>query len=265
MNEPADKLASPLILRPSQQTVELLRPWLLFTLYLFTAAEGWWLLAVPLAVVTCLAGFIQMHDSIHRSLGVSQKAHDFVLSASGLLLLKSGHGLQVTHLRHHGRCLKHDDPEGVCATWPFYRVLLEGPLHIFTMRFYSFRRASHTMRFQVIETVVTVLLVILAVLLFAFLRTPVGLVYWAVAASLSATIPVWAAYLPHRLAPEHPAVRSAGRIAQIWTPVISSFAFHHLHHAFPKVPTALLPALAMRDEARRYKAHVHRHGDEESG
>jgi len=265
MNEPADKLASPLMLRPSQRTVELLRPWLLFTLYLITAAEGWWLLAVPLAVVTGLAGFIQMHDSIHRSLGVSQKAHDLVLSASGLLLLKSGHGLQVTHLRHHGRCLKHDDPEGVCATWPFYRVLLEGPLHIFTMRFYSFRRASHTMRFQVIETVVTVLLVIMAVLLFILLKSPIGLVYWAVAASLSATIPVWAAYLPHRLAPEHPAVRSAGRIAQIWTPVISSFAFHHLHHAFPKVPTALLPALAMRDEAREYKAHVHRHGDEESG
>jgi fatty acid desaturase len=54
-------------------------------------------------------------------------------------------------------------------------------------------------------------------------------------------------------------VRSAGRIAQIWTPVISSFAFHHLHHAFPKVPTALLPVLAVRDEAQEYKSHVHTH------
>ena len=243
----------------AQKTIEILRPWVLFSLYLITAAAGWWLLAVPLAVATCLAGFIQMHDSIHRSLGVSLRAHDFVLSASGLLLLKSGHGLQITHLRHHGRCLKDDDPEGACVTWPFYRVLLEGPLHIFTMRFYSFRRASHTIRFQVIETVVTVLLVILAVLAFIFLKSYVGLVYWAVAASLSATIPVWAAYLPHRLAPEHPAVRSAGRIAQIWTPVISSFAFHHLHHAFPKVPTVLLPALSIRAEARDYKAHVHTH------
>src|SRR6185295_8281299 len=99
-----------------------------------------------------------------------------------------------------------------------------------------FRRALHTMRFQVIETVVTVLLVVLAIVAYVVLKSPVGLVYWAVAASLSATIPVWAAYLPHRLAPEHPAVKSAGRIAQIWTPVVSSFAFHHLHHAFPKVP-----------------------------
>ena len=142
-------------LKPAQQAVELLRPWLLFALYIFTAVEGWWLIAVPLSVATCLAGFIQMHDSIHRSLGVSRRGHDLIILASGLLLLKNGHGLQVTHLRHHGRCLKDDDPEGVCATWPFYRVLFEGPLHIFNMRFYAFRRGSHTRRFQIIETIST--------------------------------------------------------------------------------------------------------------
>ena len=177
------------------------------------------------------------------------------------MLLKSGHGLQVTHLRHHGRCLKHDDPEGVCATWPFYRVLLKGPLHIFTMRFYAFRRASHTRRFQIIETVATLCLLLIAVAVYVVFRSPIGLVYWAVAASLSATLPIWAAYLPHRLAPEHPAVRSAGRLAQIWTPVVSSFAFHHLHHAFPKVPTALLPVMARRAGASEYHAHVHKAGE----
>jgi beta-carotene hydroxylase len=238
-------------LTTAQKAVELIRPWFLFALYLLTAAAGWWLIAVPLAVATCFASFVQMHDAIHRSLGLSKRAHDFIISASGLLLLKSGHGLQITHLRHHGRCLEHDDPEGVCATWPFYRVLLEGPLHIFTMRFYAFKRGSHTKRFQVIETVATVFLLLLAIGLYVFFKSPVGLVYWAVAASLSATIPVWAAYLPHRLAAEHPAVRSAGRVAQIWTPVISSFAYHHLHHAFPKVPTALLSVLAKSDETSK--------------
>ncbi len=256
MNGATENYQPALQLRPIQIIIELVRPWLFFALYLLTATQGWWWLAVPLAVATCLSGFIQMHDAIHRSLGVSKSAHEFILSASGLLLLKSGHGLQVTHLRHHGRCLKEDDPEGVCATWPFYRVLLEGPLHLFTMRFYAFKRASHTKPFQVIETIATVCLLGLAFALYFVLGSPVGLVYWAVAASLSAAIPIWAAYLPHRLAPEHPAVRSAGRIAQIWTPVVSSFAYHHLHHAFPKVPTALLPVLARSEEAA-YKAHVH--------
>jgi fatty acid desaturase len=257
MRENSDQLEAPLQLTTGQRTTELLRPWLLFTLYLLTAAKDWWFLAIPLAVASCLAAFVQMHDAIHRSLGISKSAHDFVLLTSGLLLLKNGHGLQVTHLRHHGRCLKDDDPEGVCATWPFYRVMLEGPFHIFTMRFYAFRRAANTWRFQVIETAATVCLLILVVALYIFAGSSVGLVYWAVAASLSATIPIWAAYLPHRLAPEHPAVRSAGRIAQIWTPVISSFAYHHLHHAQPKIPTALLSVAAKRTHSSEYIAHVY--------
>lgn len=257
MEEVTVKTESPLRLSPAQRSVELLRPYLLLTLYLVTAAAGWWLLAVPLAGATCLAGFVQMHDAIHHSLGLSRRLHDLIISVSGLLLLKSGHGLQVTHLRHHGRCLKHDDPEGVCATWPFRRVLLEGPLHLFTMRFYAFRRAPHTRRFQVAETAFTVGLLVSAIALYVFAGSAVGLVYWAVAAGLSATLPVWAAYVPHRLAPEHPAVRSAGRLAQIWTPVVSSFAYHHLHHAFPRVPTALLPLMAKRVGGARYKSHVY--------
>ncbi len=257
MRENTDQLNAPLQLRPLQRAIELLRPWVLLGLYLLTARKGWWLLAVPLAVAMCLAAFVQMHDAIHRSLGISKGAHDLVLLASGLLLLKNGHGLQVTHLRHHGRCLKDDDPEGVCATWPFYRVMLEGPFHIFSMRFYALRMASHTRGYQVIETVATVCLLLLVIALYVFGGSLIGLVYWAVAASLSATIPIWAAYLPHRLAPEHPAVRSAGRIAQIWTPVLSSFAYHHLHHAQPKIPTALLPIMARRTSRADYKAHVY--------
>src|SRR6185503_5581239 len=159
--------------------------WVLLCLYLLAAAKGWWLLAVPLAVACCLAAFVQMHDAIHRSLNISKRAHDLVLLTSGLLLLKNGHGLQVTHLRHHGRCLKDDDPEGVCATWPFYRVMLEGPFHIFTMRFYALRRASHTMRLQVVETVATVCLLLVVAATYFFFGSSVGLVYWAVAASLS--------------------------------------------------------------------------------
>lgn len=246
-----------LTLSPGQRALELLRPWILLGLYLVTAVKGWWLIAVPIAVAMCVAAFVQMHDAIHRSLNISKAGHDFVLLASGLLLLKNGHGLQVTHLRHHGRCLKDDDPEGVCATWPFYRVLFEGPFHIFSMRFFALRRASHTLPLQIIETLATVCLLAAVVGLYLFTGSIVGLVYWAVAAVLSATIPIWAAYLPHRLAPEHPAVKAAGRVAQIWTPVISSFAYHHLHHAQPKVPTALLPIIAGRLTSADYHAHVY--------
>lgn len=246
-------LALPLQLSPFQRVIELLRPWLLFALYVVTAAEGLWILAAPLSVATCMAAFVQMHDAIHRSLGISRRAHELILSASGLLLLKSGHGLQVTHLRHHGHCLNTDDPEGVCARWPLYQVMFRGPFHLFAMRLYAMRVAPHTRRIQLFETLATAALLAVAVALWMILGSAVGLVYWGVAASLSATMPLWAAYLPHRLAPKHPAVRTAGRVAQIWTPVISSFAYHHLHHAFPKVPTALLAVAAKRVIPEEYK------------
>lgn len=130
------------------------------------------------------------------------------------------------------------------------------------MRFYSFRGAPHTRRFQVAETAATACLLVSAVALYVFLGSWVGLVYWAVAAGLSATLPVWAAYIPHRLAPEQPTVRAAGKLAQIWTPVLSSFAYHHLHHAFPRVPTALLPVMARRLGGTPYKAHVYEDGED---
>src|SRR5207247_148156 len=63
----------------AQKAIELSRPWVLLVLYLITAGKGWWPLAVPIAFATCLAAFIQMHDAMHRSLGLSKRAHDFVL------------------------------------------------------------------------------------------------------------------------------------------------------------------------------------------
>jgi fatty acid desaturase len=243
----------------TQRVIELMRPWTIFALYLIFALLHQWWLAVPLALATCLAAFVQMHDTIHRSLGLSRKGHEVMLSLSALLLLKSGHGLQITHLRHHGRCLAEDDLEGACAHWPFYRVLLQGPFHILAMRLYSFRTSPNTRRVQLIETAATVGLLVLALAGYVLFGSFAGLVYWAVAAVLSATMPLWAAYLPHRLAPRHPMVRTAAKFARIWTPVVNSFAYHHAHHAFPKIPTVLLPAAALQLDFSNADFGVHHH------
>ncbi|WP_165822223.1 fatty acid desaturase [Hymenobacter edaphi] len=227
-----------------QRVLELLRPWLLLLGYAAAALAGLWWLAVPLAVAVCLAAFVQMHDAMHHALGLPKPANARVLTLSGLLLLKSGHGMQVTHLRHHARCLHPDDPEGAPATWRFGRVLWQGPYHILMLRRESLRLAPHTRRIQLLETALTLALLAGFALLYFGLGSAVGLVYWAVAFGMSATLPIWAAYIPHHLAARHPAVRTASAVAQLWTPVVSSFAFHHLHHHYPRVPTALLPRAA---------------------
>jgi fatty acid desaturase len=231
-------------LTAAQRALELARPWVLLAVYVALASAKLWWLAVPAAVATCLAAFVQMHDAIHASLGLSRRPNDVVLFLSGLLLLKSGHALRATHLRHHGKCLGEDDPEGAPARWPLHRALLRGPFHILALRAEAMRIAPRTRAVQIVETLATVGILAGMVALTTRAGTLAGLVYWIVAAIISGLMPIWAAYLPHRLAPEHRVVRAAGRLAQLWTPIVTSFSFHHEHHRFPKVPTALLPAVA---------------------
>jgi fatty acid desaturase len=251
------KRSDSLKLTPLQQVVELSRPWLLLGGFVLFGSLQLWGLAVLFAVAACLAGFVQMHDTIHHSLGLSKKANDLVLTFSGLLLLKSGHALKVTHLRHHGQCLSDNDPEGAPARWTLKQVFLNGPYHIFALRLASLKMAPNTRKIQLIETALTVLLLIGFVLLYVFTGSILGLVYWAVAFVFSSLMPLWASYIPHRMASRNPARLAGVKLAKFWTPVISSFAFHHLHHTYPKVPTALLPKAARELPEPEEEDHFH--------
>jgi fatty acid desaturase len=233
--------AKHLVLSPLQRKIELMRPWFLLACYVVLAMTGLWWLAIPAAVGTMLAGFVQMHDAIHQSLGVSRKANKLILSCSALLLLKSGHALKVTHLRHHGQCLSDNDPEGAPARWTLKQVFLNGPYHILTLRLASLKISPNTRRIQLIETAITISLLLGFIALYFATGSLVGLVYWGVAFVLSSLMPLWASYIPHKMAGRHPARLRSVKLARLWTPVVSSFAFHHLHHTYPTVPTALLP------------------------
>ena len=57
---------------------------------------------------------------------------------------------------------------------------------------------------------------------------------------MSAIMPIWASYVPHHVSSRNPVARTAAALAQAWTPTTASFDFHHLHHHYPRVPTALL-------------------------
>jgi fatty acid desaturase len=244
-------------LTKTQRTIEILRPWVLLAAYIFCAVNQLWWVAIPLAGITCLAGFVQMHDTIHNALGVSKKTNNFLLSMSGLLLLKSGHALKITHLRHHGQCLSDNDPEGEPAKWTLKQVFLNGPYHILALRFASLKMAPHTRNIQLLETFITMLLLIGFILLYVFTGSLAGLVYWGVAFVLSCLMPLWASYIPHRMAARNPVRTATIKMARVWTPIISSFAFHHLHHSHPKVPTALLPDAARAFPELEEEDHHH--------
>ena len=127
------------------------------------------------------------------------------------------------------------------------------------MRREAMRIAPRTKGLQLVETAATALVLALAIGAWVLWHSPTGLAYWGVAAVVSAAMPLWAAYIPHRLAATAPPVRAAARLAQLWTPILSSFAYHHVHHTHPRVPTALLSRAADLVGEGDVVAHLHEH------
>lgn len=152
--------------------------------------------------------------------------------------------MRVTHLRHHGQCLSDNDPEGAPAKWQLRQVFMNGPYHIFTLRIASLQMAPHTKKKQLIETAINLLVVVVFTVLYLVGGNSIGLVYWAVAFIMSSLMPLWASYIPHKVTMRSRVRLWGVKLATFWTPIVSSFAFHHFHHTYPKVPTALLPKAA---------------------
>jgi hypothetical protein len=69
-----------------------------------------------------------------------------------------------------------------------------------------------------------------------------GAIYAATSVALQLTMPLWAGHIPHR-APAS-IVALARRFAFTRSAVLVSLAYHELHHAIPRVPTAELPSVA---------------------
>jgi len=95
------------------------RPVLTVVCFAVAASQGWWPLAVLLSGVIYGATLTAVHHLIHGSLGLSPKARTFWLSVLGILVVESGHALQVTHLAHHRSNADVLDPEGYIenVTW----------------------------------------------------------------------------------------------------------------------------------------------------
>ena len=198
---------------------ELARPLLFFSVFVVGSMFRLWIVAGPAALGCFLASFVLLHDAMHNALGLPRRTNELVIAASGLLLLKSGHGLRATHLRHHGRPLDEHDPEGGVVHWPLWRIVLAGPFHVLGNRALAMRLSKTTRREQAVETAATALAIMLALALYYFAGSPAGLLYWAIAATLSATLAPWAAYIPHVLSSRHPLVRVASWASRWWTPV----------------------------------------------
>jgi len=177
-----------------------------------------------------LAIFAIAHDIMHGALQLPRRLNELALTAAGLAVFASGHGLRLSHLRHHASTLGRDDVEGAAAHLSLARACAAAPRLFVALRVAPFVAASRRQRrWQIAEHAAS------AIALAAALAGPRPLVVYAlvvIAAQVSA--PVWAGLIPHRPPPW--LLRAARALAFTRSPTVLSLAFHELHHARPKVP-----------------------------
>lgn len=217
-------------------------PWLAASWVL--AYYGLYWFALPCSVLFFLTALRQVHNGFHNSLGIGKKATWLCLYINSLLMLTSAHAVKFSHLRHHKYCLGEEDYEGKCAKMSWYRAILYGPMHIFSIHKVALTLGPrHYKRDTLVEIVSIVLFVIVA-----FLTGIDFLIYHCLAMiageMLSAFFAVWTVH--HDI--DHTVIARTQRSP--WKNFITYNMFYHLeHHLFPAVPTIKLPELAKRIDA----------------
>lgn len=220
--------------------IEPCRPFLLFAAFYVLFVQGHILLAMVVGFGAFFATFILLHDAMHGALSLPRRLNEALISVTGFMLLKSGHCLRASHLRHHQAPCAADDPEAAVARWPLWRVVAIAPAHIVALHFRGLTLQPRTARLQIAETLAvhaTLALVVCA-------KAPALLAYAGICFVGTVTMPLWAAYIPHTWGDAHPVMRIAKCLAGKWTPVLATLAFHEVHHRHPKVRTLDLATFA---------------------
>ena len=98
------------------------RPLFGLAVFVAAAAEGEWVVAVVSTWLVYGSALTCVHHLIHGSLGLLPRARHAWLRVIGMLVVESGHALQVTHLAHHRSDAEAPDPEGYIEYVPWRRL-----------------------------------------------------------------------------------------------------------------------------------------------
>jgi len=233
----------------AQRAIELGRPVVLLAAF-FAAAHFFGPWAAPLALVSVFAVALLVHDLIHNALHLPKPWSELALAFFALFLLKSGHALRESHVRHHQLCLSDADEEGRVAHQSIPHLVVIGPWLALRTRWVAYHYGARSRRWQVVETALNGLT--FALLVERSLRggSVAALLYLGSAVVITVSAPIWGAKIPHTLPTAHPVVAWLRDRASRWTPAACSVLFHELHHRAPRIPVALLAARRAELESR---------------
>ncbi len=201
--------------------------------------------AIPCSFMFFLTALRQVHNGFHNSLGLGRKATWLSLYVNSLLMMISSHAVKFNHLRHHKYYPGEEDHEGKCAKMSWYRAILHGPAHIWSIHKITLLLGNKYYRRDTELELVSIGVFIAAAFIFHCHFLIYHCLVMLVGEFFSAFFAVWTV---HHDLDDHAIARTQ---RSRWKNFITYNMFYHLeHHLFPAVPTIKLPELTKRiDEA----------------
>lgn len=222
-------------------------PWLALSLLLAQLAIGLdlvWLFAPALgcSFVFFLCGLRQVHNAFHYAVGISPRAHEWLMFSLSVLMLSSMHAVQWNHLRHHRHCMDDEDVEALSARMPGWKAILIGPYFPFMLHKAALQLAKPVVRRWVLFELAAIALFVSAVFAWGAPLLVYHVIAMTIGQCLSGFFAVWTVH--HDCDRSHYIART---IRNPFKAFVTYNMFYHVeHHLFPSVPTCHLPELARR-------------------
>jgi fatty acid desaturase len=228
-----------------QRLIALSRPYVGVLAYAVAAWLRWWWLT-PLVVFGIFVAVVTVtHDAVHRTIGLSARATNWALFATGLVLLESGHAYRATHIQHHRLFPHPGDPEGYPASLSMIGAICYGPAFLARLWWWSYRRGRDR-RWLLAEAAAPIAALTGGMLAWPY--TPGVLAYALMAIAGSWVYPLLTVYLPHHDYGETPLTQTRTLRGRIIPAIFLELTYHLEHHLYPQVPSHHLPELARRLE-----------------
>lgn len=236
-----------LITTPRQRRIGLIRPIIGVAAYALTAYfRFWWL--TPIIVFFIFVSVVTVtHDVVHGSLGLRRRQTDWALFLMGAVLLESGHAYRTTHMQHHRLFPNGDDPEGYPAKISLLGAIFYGPVFLYRLWWWAFRRNKGRLVQQIwliTEATLPFVGVISGVLLLK--TTPAVLVYAVLVIVGSWVYPLLTVHLPHKDYGDTLLTQTHTLRGRIIPALFLELTYHLEHHLYPQVPSHHLAELARR-------------------
>jgi beta-carotene hydroxylase len=230
---------------PYRRAITLLIPFTCVALYIAFAWLRLWPLAVLALIYLSFATYGSIsHDLVHRTLGLSRRSNETLLTVIELLAFRSGHAYRLTHLHHHARFPHDDDIEGAAAKMSFLRTLAEGT--VFQPRMMLWAALRHGRSHPIVLVEIALVLGLLTACFVTIPVTPIFAAYAVLMIMGSWVIPLVTSYVPHNPAGQTALTQTKlfrGKVASI---IAMEHLYHLEHHLYPRVPHHNWPKLARR-------------------